>query len=90
MAETTGIVVATGAVTMINASVFHDEPVDWRVAIATGFAAVAFAGAERVWRPGAVMLAWTALATILLTRTNPRVPGPIESALDWWEGGVKK
>lgn len=90
MSDTTGIIVATGAITMVNRSVFHDRPVDWRIAIATGFAAVAFSGAERVWRNGAVMLAWTGLAAILLTRTDPKVPSPVESALDWWEGGVKK
>lgn len=90
MSDTTGIIVATGAITMVNQSVFHDEPVDWRVAVATGLAAVAFSGAERVWRQGAVMLAWTGLAVVMLSRTNPRVPSPVESAFEWWEGGSKR
>lgn len=90
MSQTTGIIVATGAITMANQSIFHNEPVDWRIAIATGFAAMAFSAAERVWSPGAVMLAWTGMATVLLTRTNPRVPSPVESAFTWWEEGSKK
>lgn len=87
MSQTTGIVLATGAITVVNASVFHDKPVDWRVPIATGFAALLFSGAERIWSKGAVLMAWTGLVAVCLTRVDPGTPSPTESVLSWWEGG---
>lgn len=90
MSKTTGPILALGGITIVNQSVFHGEPMDWRVPIATGLAAVGFSLAERAWPQGAEILAWTALLTVLLTRTNPKVPSPTESALSWWnEGGTK-
>jgi hypothetical protein len=85
MSRTTGIVLATGAVTVVNSTVFNDRPMDWRVPIATGLGAMAFSLFERVWPKGAVILAWGSLLTVLLTRTDPGVPSPTESALDWWK-----
>jgi hypothetical protein len=84
VSKTIGPILATGTVTVINQTVFHDKPMDWRVPVATGLAAVGFSLAERVWPQGAQLLAWTALLTVLLTRTNPAVPSPTESALQWW------
>lgn len=84
MSRTTGPILAVGAVTIVNGTVFHAQPMDWRVPIATGLAAVGFSLAERVWPEGAVILAWTSIVTVLLTRTNPNVPSPTESALSWW------
>ena len=84
MSQTTGPILAVGAVTVANNVIFHDEPMDWRVPVATGLAAIGFSMAERVWPKGAQILAWTALATVLLTRTKSNVPGPVESALAWW------
>lgn len=91
MSKTTGPVLAIGAVTIVNQSVFHNQPMDWRVPIATGLAAVGFTLAEKAWPQGAEILAWTALLTILLTRTNPKVPSPTESAVAWFNtsGGKK-
>lgn len=84
MSKTTGPVLAMGAVTVVNSTVFHGQPMDWRVPIATGLAAVGFSMAEKAWGQGAEILAWTALATVLLTRTNPKVPSPVESAVAWF------
>lgn len=84
MSQTTGVVLATGAVTVVNQTVFHDQPMDWRVPVATCLAAVGFNLAERVWPKGVQILAWTGLMTVLLTRTQAGVPSPVESALDWW------
>jgi hypothetical protein len=85
MSATTGPVLAMGAVTVVNQTVFHDEAMDWRVPVATGLAAMGFSFAERVWPQGAKILAWTALLTVLLTRTKSNVPSPAESALTWWK-----
>lgn len=85
MSKTTGIVLATGAVTVVNTTVFNGKPMDWRVPIATGLAAVGFSLAERAWPKGVVIFAWTSLITVLMTRTQPGVPSPAESALTWWK-----
>lgn len=91
MSKTTGVVLATGAVTIVNQTVFHDQPMDWRVPIATGIAAVGFSLAERAWPLGAEILAWSSFLTIMLARTNPKVPSPAESAAAWFKqtGGTK-
>lgn len=85
MAKTTGPILLLGTVTVVNQSVFHNKPVDWRVPIATGLAAMGFSLAEKAWPQGAEILAWTALLTVLLTRTDPNVPSPTESALAYWK-----
>lgn len=87
MAQSTGPILAIGAITLANQSVFHDEDVDWRVPIATGLAAGIFSLAEKAWPEGVKGIAWVALVTVLFVRLNPSVPAPVESALDWWESG---
>lgn len=87
MSLTTGPILATGAITVVNQTIFHDEPMDWRVPVATGLATIGFGLAERVWPQGSKILAWTVLGTVLLTRTQPSVPSPVESALSWWNKG---
>ncbi len=92
MSATTGPILATGFTAIINNSVFHSKPMDWRIPIATGLATMGFSAAEKVWPQGAKLLAWTVFATMMLTRTTPTVPSPVESALDWWDetGKTKK
>lgn len=87
MSRTIGPILATGALTVVNQTVFHDKPMDWRVPIATGLAAVGFSLAEKGAPQLAVVVAWTTLLTVLLTRTNPTVPSPVESAVEWWKKG---
>lgn len=91
MSKTTGVVLATGGITIVNQTIFHNQPMDWRVPVATGIAAVGFSLAEKVWPAGAEILAWSAFLTLLLSRTNPKVPSPAESAAAWFNtsGGTK-
>lgn len=84
MAESTGPVLAIGAITIANRSVFNDEPMDWKVPIGTVIAAVLFAGAEKAVGRGAVAVAYLALVTMTLARVDPKVPSPAESALKWF------
>lgn len=85
MSASTGPILATGAVTMLNQSVFNSQPIDWRVPVATALAAGMAAAAEQLVGAGLVRgLALLGLATVLLTRLDPRVPAPAESALKWW------
>lgn len=85
MAESTGPILAIGAITLANRSIFNDEDVDWRVPIATTIAAVLFAGAEKAVGRPAVWVSYLALLTVSLVRIDPKVPSPAESALAWFE-----
>ena len=87
MSRTIGPILATGLVTVANQTVFHDEPMNWKVPIATGLAAIGFSLAERAAPQIAIILAWTTFLTVMLTRTNPNVPSPVESAVSWWKKG---
>lgn len=89
MARSTGPILAVGAVTLVNTVVIHGQPMDWRIPIATGFAAGALALIERGWETGAVGLAWLALVTVLFARVRPDVPSPVESFAQFWESGER-
>lgn len=85
MAESTGPVLAIGAITLANRSIFNDKPIDWKVPIATTIAALLFAGAEKAVGRSAVWVAYLALITVTLARVDPSVPSPAESALTWFD-----
>lgn len=85
MARSTGPLIAVGVITVVNQSVFNDKPVDWRVPIAAGGAAMIFSLAEKAMPDFIPMVAWIALVGVLLSRVDPAIPSPAESFLDWWE-----
>lgn len=87
MSRTIGPILATGGITIANQTVFHGKPMDWRVPIATGLAAIGFSLIERPAPELAVILAWTTFLTVLLSRTDPKIPSPVESAVEWWKKG---
>jgi len=88
MAQSTGPILAIGAITLTNRVLFNGMPMDWRIPIATGLAAIAFAGAESVIGPTIPRgIALIALVAVALTRIDPKVPSPAESALAWWNKG---
>lgn len=84
MAKSTGVVLAIGGITVANRVVFNDKEMDWRILVGTGLAALTFSGLEKVNEQAAVGLAYVALVAVLLTRIDPKVPAPTESALKWW------
>lgn len=85
MAESTGPILAVGAITVANRVIFNDEAMDWKVPIGTAIAAVLFSGAERAIGRTAVYVAYVALVTVVFARVDPKVPSPAESALRWFE-----
>jgi len=89
MAQTTGPVLAIGGITLFNQTVLNNKPIDWRVPIATGFLAGAFALFEKGNAGLAKGVAWVALLTVLLARVDPKVPSPVESMLKYWNAGGK-
>lgn len=89
MSVTTGPVLAAGAITVANLVVFNEEPMDWRIPVATTMLAGGLYLVERVAGDMAEVLAWTLLVTTLFTRFDPSVPSPAESAVRWWDGNQK-
>lgn len=83
------MILAIGSITFVNQHILNDEPVDMRVPIATGVAAMLFAGVEKVWADGAMAIASIGLVTVLLTRINGQ-PAPLETLAEWSGYGVKK
>lgn len=90
MAKSLGPVLAAGAITMVNQSVFNGQPVDWRVPVGVALAGGILALVEGPAPAVATGMAWLLLGTILITRVNPDVPSPAESALEWWRKGAGK
>lgn len=84
MASSTGPVLAIGGITMANNILFNKKEFDFRVPIATLIAAGAFGLIEHAAPRVASALAWTALAVVVLTRVDPKVPSPVESLAAWW------
>ena len=90
MAQTTGPILAVGGITLFNQTILNNKPIDWRVPIATGFLAGAFALFEKANVPLAKGVAWTALLTVLLARVDPKTTSPVESLLKYWNEGGKQ
>lgn len=86
MAETTAPILAIGGITVLNRNVFHDEPWDWRIPIATVISVGLFAALEKPFPKFAIALAWLAVAGVSLGRVDSTVPSPAESALSWFDG----
>lgn len=78
MAKSTGPILAVGGITIATQVISDNQSIDWRVPIATGFAAALFALAEKAWPEGAVMLSYVALVTVLFVRIDPKTPAPAE------------
>ena len=87
MAASTGPIIAIGAITLANRSVFNNRPIDWKVPIGTAIAAGLFALIEKLVGRVAVGLAWLALVAVVFTRVDPGVPSPAESAVSWFNQG---
>jgi hypothetical protein len=86
MASSLGPILAIGGITLANRSVIHSEPIDWRIPIATGIAAIVFSGAESMIGTDIPRgIAMVALVAVVFTRMDPNVPAPAESLLAWWK-----
>jgi hypothetical protein len=84
VADTTGIVLAIGALTLANEAIFapmagQSVAVNWRVIPATAGLALALAGLEKIAPQFAVGLAWMGLVTALFVRFG-NAPTPLENA----------
>lgn len=86
MAQSTGPVLAVGAITLANEALFAPAAgagkiaVNWRVVPATAGLALALAGLEKVAPGFAVGLAWLSLLAALSIRFG-NAPTPLENAL---------
>jgi hypothetical protein len=80
MAQSTGPVLAVGAISFANEWVLNKQPPDFRILLATGIAAAGLALFEHVSKELAVGIAWIALVTVLFTRQKGK-PSPAENLL---------
>lgn len=88
MAQSTGIVLAAGAITLANEAVF--APVasggsitsnfNWRIIPATAGLALALGGLEKIAPQFATGLAWLVLGSVFLVKTG-NAPTPLDNAL---------
>jgi hypothetical protein len=87
VSQSTAPILLIGGITLANRSVLHNEPVDWRIPIATGILAGVASLAERGFPRPVTMLAWMALIVVVVTRVDPKVPAPMESLQTWLKKG---
>lgn len=89
MSQSTGPILTTGAITLVNSTVLADEEPDWnnaaKVVVATGLAAGFLALIERPMPELAVALSWATLVAMMFTRLDPEIPSPTERLLKWWD-----
>lgn len=84
MSRSTGVILAVGAISLGNAVIVNEQPINWRIPIATGIAAGMLSLIEKASEPLAVGIAYIALVTVLFVRVQPNVPSPVESFNTWW------
>jgi hypothetical protein len=83
MADSTAPILLTGGTTLLS-DYINGKGVDYRVAMATGIAAVVFGVAEKADRQAVVGVAWIALvASLIIPRANG-TPGPLQTFLTAW------
>lgn len=79
MAQSTGPVLAAGAITASNELLFGGGSFNWRIVPATAGLALALGVLERVAPSFATGLAWLCVATVLIVPVGS-APTPIENA----------
>lgn len=84
MAKSTGPILAVGIIATVNRTIFNGKSMDWRVPIATGIAASILGFIEKASPDLAMGIAYLTLITVSLTRVDPSIPSPAESALSWF------
>jgi len=93
VAQSTGVVLATGAMTLANMFILsEDKPTEpWneaaKVVVATGLVAGTLAILERPAPELAVAIAWAAFLGMMITRLpwDSPTPSPTEHIFMWWE-----
>ena len=80
MAQSTGPILAVGAISFTNEWVFNSQGPNFKILLATAIAAGGLALFEHVSKELAVGIAWIALVTVLLTEQNHK-PSPVENLL---------
>lgn len=83
MADSTGPIVLTGAVTTLN-DYIQGRGMQWRTVLATGLAAGVFVMFEKANRDLAVPMAWMVLVASLITPRKSGVNPPVQTFLATW------
>lgn len=83
MARSTGPILAVGAITLANQSLLakKQQPIDFRIPVATAIAAGGLALLERLSEGLAVGIAYVALVAVLFARLDKKAGAPAENLL---------
>lgn len=86
MSRSLGPALAITGVTLFNDVVLNEVSVDreQRVVVAGIVIAVSLSLVEQIAPELAIGIAWLGLVTVLLVRTDPKVPSPLESFANWY------
>jgi hypothetical protein len=80
MAQSTGPILAVGAISFTNEWVLNKQPPNFKILLGTAVAAGGLALFEHVSKELAVGVAWIALVTVVLSRQGGK-PSPAENLL---------
>lgn len=83
MARSTGPILAVGAITIANQTLLAEkqQPIDFRIPIATAIAAGGLALLEKVSAELATGIAWIALVAVLFARLDAKAGSPAENLI---------
>jgi hypothetical protein len=83
VSQSTGPILAVGGITLANKTLLNNQPMDWRIVIATGLTAGMFSLADKAWPELSKGLAYLALISVLFVRLDKNTPAPVESLAKW-------
>ncbi len=86
MSASTGPILAIGGITVANKTLLNNQPMDWRIVIATGLTAGMFALGDKAWPELSKGLAYLALISVLFVRLDSKTPAPVESLTKFMKG----
>ena len=92
MSRSLGPVIAMTGVVLFNDVIVHNLDIqrEMRVVVAGGVVALTLGLVESASPDLGVGLAWLGLITVLLVRTKPTVPAPLESIASWLDAANKR
>ena len=86
MSRTLGPALAITGVTLFNDVIMHNVDIqkEQRVIVAGAIVAVSLSLFEQIAPDAATGIAWLGLVAVLLVRTDPKVPSPLETFANWY------
>jgi hypothetical protein len=80
--RSTGPILAAGAISLANHSLLNSEPINWKIPVATGIAAIMVGGIEKIWPEGGLAMGAMLLVAVLFVPVGNK-PSPIENLVSF-------